>query len=160
MLRGRAPIEVGVEIRNLGQILRDVKAFQPKLATGIRREIRNAAKVAAKAAQDEVRGGGQSSTGLREGIARGIRVSISTGARSSGVRIVSSGSGLDASRKPMVKAYNSPSFRHPVFGNANRWVTQAGRPYFGSVIARHKGEVQQGIERALDDALAVIETRY
>lgn len=153
-------VEAHVEIRNLGEILRDVKAFEPKLATALRRNIRNAAKAAADDAKAEVIKGGASKTGLRAGIARGIRVSISTGKRTNGVRITSTGAGLDASRKPMVKAYNTATFRHPTFGDTNNWQQQSGRPYFGSVIAAHKADVQRGVEQALDEAVRVIDRSY
>lgn len=154
------PVDLTVRIEHLGRILRDIKAFDSRLATGLRREIRNSAKVAAAAAQSTVREGGPSKTGLREGIARGIRVSISTGARTNGVRITSSGTGLSTARKPMVKAFNKATFRHPVFGDRSHWVSQSGRPYFGSVIAGHRDEVQRGVLRALDQAARTLARHY
>jgi hypothetical protein len=168
--RGQDPLELDIQIQNLGQLLRDLKAFEPRLATSLRREIRNAAKVAVQDARAEVlkpppprslsvASRSSRSAGTRKAIARGIRVQIVTGKRTNGVRIVSTGAGLSADRKPMVKAYNTKSFRHRVFGG-DTWVTQRGRPYFGAVIASHQREVQGAVVRAVDQASQVIQSHY
>lgn len=178
------PVDLTVRIEHLGRILRDIKAFDGKLATNVRREIRKAGDAAVKAAKAEVLKPAPSSLGnrgrvtqnfvlrrrrgqqvglrigLRQGIAAGIGVRVVTGKRTNGVRIVSSGSGLDRDHKPMVKAYNTDRFRHPVFGNRENWEPQSGRPYFGSVIASHRSQVQRGILRALDQAARTLARHY
>lgn len=174
------PLQVDVRIENLGAILRDTKAFDAKLATYIRREIRNAGKAAADDAKAEVlkdppakvrsargflgtrttKSARSYDVGLRRGIAAGIAVRIVTGKRTNGVRIVAGTNRLPAGRKPMAKAYNTRSFRHPVFGNRRAWVGQAGRPYFGEVIYRRKADVQRGVLRALDMAAQTLAHRY
>ena len=153
--------ELTVKVEHLGEMLRDVKAFDAKLATYVRREIRNSAKTAVVDVQATVRSGpGRTGGGkLRESIARGVRVQISTGKRTNGVRIVSTGAGLSADHKPMVKAYNKATFRHPVFGR-NTWADQPGRAYFGNVIARRSEDVRRGILRALDMASQALAHRY
>lgn len=171
MPRGQDPVEVHVEIRHLGEILRDLKEFEPRLATSLRREIREAGKIAAKDVQKEVlkpppervvrvgESRRRRSSGVRAGIARGVRVQIQTGRKSQGVRIVSTGSGLPSDRKPMTKAYNRKAFRHQVFGNGT-WVPQRGRPYFGAVIASHRDDVRRAIVRAVDTAAETLDKRY
>jgi hypothetical protein len=59
----------------------------------------------------------------------------------------------------MVRAWNRPSFRHPVYGNRETWVTQTGHPYFESTILQHRVDVQLAILRALQDAIRAMETR-
>lgn len=173
---GAGADQVTIEIRHLGEILRDLKAAEPKLATTLRRHIRDAGKVAAKDVQREVlkapparrvspeeaASGGRRrrSVGIRAAIAKGVRVQIVTGKRANGVRIVSTGAGLSADRKPMVKAYNRKTFRHQVFGNPEAWVEQRGRPYFGSVIASHSEGVRKAILRAVDEASTALDKRY
>lgn len=172
MPRGQDPLEVNVEVRNLGQLLRDLKDFEPRLATALRREIRAAAKVAAKDVQAEVlkppparllKVGQvrrrQGPSGTRQAIARGVRVQIVTGQRANGVRIVSTGAGLPANRKPIVKAYNTRWFRHRVYGT-DTWASQRGRPYFGSVIAAHREQVRRSVIRAVDQAAQAIKSHY
>lgn len=165
MPRRGEPLEVDLRIRDLRQILADLKAVEPKLATALRRNIRDAAKVAAKASQDEVRkpppprivraGSNRprpASKGSREQAAKGIRVQIATGQRTQGVRIVQTQRGF-------AKAYNAKRFRHPVFDDGV-WVEQQGRPYFGAVIAAHKKDVQAAIEKALDEATRHLNKSY
>lgn len=42
-------------------------------------------------------------------------------------------------------------WRHPVFGDKERWAQQTGSPWFFRTIRRHEGRVQQALERAMDD---------
>jgi surface antigen len=90
---------------------------------------------------------------LREGISRGIRVQIAAnGQRKVGVFIRSTGSGLPASKRSLVRAWDKEAgWRHPVFGT-DEWVQQKGRPYFGSVIAKREQEIAEGVRRALEEA--------
>jgi hypothetical protein len=76
-------------------------------------------------------------------------------------------------RNGFSKAYNMGTFRHPVFGGSankyqnksgnvqqgstNAWVTQEGRPYFGSVITKSmRVELVSKVRKALDEAVTAI----
>lgn len=153
----QAPVDVTVRAPDLRRLLADLKEFEPKLATALRRTIRNAGKVAAEDSKRAVLSGpGSGRTGLRAGIAAGIGVRVMTGRSTQGVRIVSTGSRLPANKKPMVKAYNQASFRHPLFGDTRHWYPQQGRPYFGSVIGAHRAQFQRAVQDALDEAARTI----
>lgn len=46
---------------------------------------------------------------------------------------------------------NTGSFRHPVFGNRNVWVTQPTKPYLRPAGQAHAEEARQRIEEIIDD---------
>lgn len=120
--------------------------------------------------------------GLRQNIARGVKVTVSAGAKSKrvGVFIVSKGvSGDQGASATLKRKWDSPrGWRHPVFQRGQRayslsearkrakagqggdqsirWVTQHGRPYFGSVIEGRKEVAAKAVEKALDDAVNAI----
>lgn len=125
-----------------------------QLPTVLKRELRAQIRLAAEKAADDSRttiDTGASTTGLRLGIASGIRVTVMTG-NTAGVRIQAGTSQMAAAKAAMVRAMDKPSFRHPVFGTST-FVEQSGRPYFGSVIARHRSEVTDSVTLALQNAL-------
>jgi hypothetical protein len=148
----------------------DLDKFDPALARSLRRRIKAAGDTAAKKVQAELgmpspAGGPDDGAGRRALIAA-TRVSVSFSKRSSGARIVTSGSGLPAGHEGLLKVYNKATFRHPVYpreGMARSdwtWVNQKGRPYFGSVILKAMNEaVAQEIFDAVDDAVRAIGAR-
>lgn len=44
------------------------------------------------------------------------------------------------------------TFRHPVFGNRNVWVTQAARPFLDPAVEEHKEEFMEAAGVAVDEA--------
>lgn len=89
-------------------------------------------------------------------VAKGITFRVSTGNAGGAVRFVSSSRALPEQRKAMSRALNKKSFRHPVFGDTKHWVTQEGRPYFGSVILGNTAPLYDAIEKALDEAATAL----
>ena len=140
---------------DLSRLLNELKAADKKAATAVRKGIR----IAAKSAMDDVKrtiesAPGSGKAGTRRNIASGLAVRISTG-KVAGVRIVASSKNLPESRKPMLRAFNKPSWRHPVFGNKDeKWVVQQGRPYFGEVIERRRPDIEAAVRKAMDEAHA------
>lgn len=43
-------------------------------------------------------------------------------------------------------------FRHPVFGNRARWVSQATRPFLDPAVKAHRGKVRAALVKVVDDA--------
>jgi hypothetical protein len=99
----------------------------------VRKSIRNLGADAVGEVQKTVRGAGGESA---DAIARGTSLRVSFAKSGAGVKITTTNAALPADHKGFVAPFNKPSFRHPVYGNKAAWVTQSGRPYFGSVIAR------------------------
>jgi len=124
------------------------------LPATLKRELRASIRLAAERAADDSRqviSGGASSTGLRLGIAAGIRVTVMTG-NTAGIRISTAVSQMPDNKRKLVRAMDKPSFRHPIYGS-DVWVEQPGRPYFASVIYKHRDDVAQEIQRAMQKAL-------
>jgi hypothetical protein len=93
--------------------------------------------------------------GLR--LSAGTRVSLSFSRTAAGVKIVTGSGGLGATHKGLLAAYNTETFRHPVFGNTHAWSEQHGRPYFGKVIEPLANkEMLREMRAALDDATRAI----
>jgi hypothetical protein len=143
-------IRVEADPKQLAHILAGAKAFSPKLATNLRREMRKAGD----SAINDMRGI-LGSGPVGGAIGQGIRLQVQTSKTKQGIRITSTGAGLSADKKPLTKAFNLGTFRHPVYGNRNAWVNQAGRPYFG-VVLKHRDEILAAVDKALNDAVEAI----
>jgi hypothetical protein len=124
------------------------------------RELRAAIRKAGREAVADVKSeianipsSGKYGTDVRGALSRGTRVSIAVARpKSAGVTIMTSASGLPAHKRPLAKAMNKEWFRHPSYGNRERWVNQKGHPYFGSVIAKRFPRMQADVWRATEQA--------
>ena len=162
-----------IDASEFAELLNDVKAFDKKLGNAIRKRVRDAGKPMVKKMQAAVtepkskrsarivtvrtKRGKQveERTNTSAAVARGIAFKIDTG-RNPGGRFTASGKHLPEGRKPMFRALNKATFRHPVFGNRGQWANQAGRPYFGSVVLAEQDALRKAISEALDDAAATL----
>ncbi|MFH8405576.1 hypothetical protein ACH4FX_12485 [Streptomyces sp. NPDC018019] len=97
--------------------------------------------------------GRSGSTGLRQRVARGVRVQ-QTGRAA--LRVVATMARPDEESLPL--GLDSPSgWRHPVFGHRDRWVTQRTRgSWFRDEIAAGGDEVQRRLHAALERAAQTI----
>lgn len=118
-----------------------------KLKTALRKNIRQAAGVAADAVKSELGSGA-----LRSAIAAGISVKVMTGARA-GVTIVASSKAMGPGQESLVRAWESKKgWRHPVFGK-DAWTHQMGNPYFRKTITDHREQIRKAVEDAMSEAL-------
>jgi hypothetical protein len=132
-----------------------------KLRTTLRRNIRLAGERAADAVRIEVAdSAGETAsatphhTGLRLGIASGVKVQVMTGARA-GVTIVASSTQMPAGKESLVRAWESAKgWRHPVRGNREVWAQQVGHPYFRTRIGREQPMIRVAVESAMKEAAA------
>ena len=98
----------------------------------------------------DVQRGGRSS-GLRERIKAGLVTRVVTGSTRQGIDI------RTQNRKAtMSTGWNAKRFRHPVFGNKERWVYQGGQPYFFEPVFVGRAEM---IARAIDILNNAVEGR-
>jgi len=152
------------------KLKQQLDAFDPELARALRRRIKNAGDTAAEKVRQTLRlpapTGGPDDTGGRDALAAATRVTVSFSKRSAGARIATSSSGLRGNHKGLLNVYNKKSFRHPVYPRKTEsrdewtWVTQEGRPYFGSVILKAMNKaVADEIYAAIDDALKALGTK-
>lgn len=155
---------VTVDPKVWNRLADDLKAYDKKLYTALRKRIRAAGNVAVEKVQAELGkpapSGGGSSVGGRAALAAGTRASLSFAARTAGVKITTSGRGLPAEHKGLLGSYNKPNWRHPVYGT-DAWVSQEGRPYFGKVIGKALNkEILDEIQSAIDDSFDAIKEVY
>lgn len=89
-------------------------------------------------------------TGLRESIARAIRISVRTTGRP-GARVWIDRSLLPADQRSLPNRIEDGRWRHPVFGNRSVWTTQYGRAWWAPTLRRMEPRMRAEVERVLDD---------
>ena len=144
-----------VEADQFRQVLADAKRFDRELSKSLRRELRAAAKPMAQAAKDAalaLPSKGTGSTGLRRSLARSVTVQVSNSRRRAGVFIVAKASKMPAGQRTMPRAVRKGTWRHPVFGNRQVWVTQQGGDWFDGPISAKAPAAERAVKKALDDA--------
>ena len=151
--------EIYIDPKDWNRFAAQCKAYDKKLYTEVRKRIRNAGDIAKDRVKDALAesppSGGGSSVGSRAALSAATKTSLSFAAKTAGVKITTSGSGLPDGHAGFEKAYNKGSFRHPVYGG-RAWVSQSGRPYFGVEIAKALDkEILDEIQAAIDDAFDV-----
>lgn len=142
---------VSVDAQDFRKVLLATKEFEPALYKALRARLRTIGRDLIGDMQGEL-GSGE----LSGPIAGGLKASISKGnvnAKGAGLRIRATSKLLPDGKKVMLKAYNRPAFRHPVFGDTNVWIQQPGRPYFGSVITARRQQVADDVRLALAEAI-------
>jgi hypothetical protein len=97
------------------------------------------------------------STGLRQRVARATRMSV----RQNGIAISVSGTRVDA-RYPTLAMYlngfpRKRPWRHPVFGNRLVWVAQRGREVFYPTLIEYAPRWRKGVVAAIEDTIREIE---
>lgn len=108
----------------------ELRLFEPKLLTGMRRRFKELAQVGVEAVRADVLGpspDGDTDVDVRQMIADSVRTTVSFRGKGAGVRISASASKLPTNKKPMLAAYNSGKWKHQGY-----W--QTGNPYFGAAI--------------------------
>lgn len=100
-------------------------------------------------------------SGLRTGLAGGVKIAIRTGRESGGVvkgegvRVSTTSSKLPEKQAAMVKAYMAKEFRHPVFGTGT-YVTQRGKNWFYRPLLRGRDQYQRAVVDAIEKASKAI----
>lgn len=162
-----------VRVLGTGQLLELDKRLRAaggrRLEQNLHRRIRRAAEPTRDALQRAIRtnpirgtGGGGTRrragddgrahrvTGLREAIARAVRVSVRT-TGNPGARIWIDRSRLPADQRSLPDRIDEGRWRHPVFGNRKRWTTQHSRPWWGATLRRMEPHMRAEVARVLDD---------
>ena len=108
-------------------------------------------------AEDKRRAKAQRASGLRDSVARSLRLVVKTGSKSTLVRIESDASKMPAGQETLPRHLDSVrGWRHPTYGH-KPWVSQKGRPWFEVTIRKHAPAVQAHIVKAMDDIANKIE---
>lgn len=162
--------EVRLEPGSLRKLIMASKTWDAVSRREMRKGLRTAALIGAEAAKSSVLGPppangrtrNRRSTGLRSGLAAGVKVSIRTGREASdgtvtgeGVRIVTTDAKLPDSKSAMVKAYMAREFRHPVFGT-DKYVSQRGKDWFYRPLQAGASRYETAIAEAVQAAAEAI----
>jgi hypothetical protein len=151
------------DLRLLVAALRN-EADGKELGRDLVRELTKAAEPALRAAQAELMSMGSTSEalpGLRSTVVRHTKIRVRLGGRRPGVAIVSDKNGMPRGFYNAPKRLNEArGWRHMVFGNAERWVWQRGKPgWFDDTISKFKPAAQRAAQKALDDVARRIDRR-
>lgn len=157
-------LSIRIDGPGFSTLLKSLKEADAEASKRVRRAIRASAKDAVadvrkavlEPAPHRARRRKTYDVGVRQGIAAGIGIRISTASKGGSVRIVAAPSKMPAGHAPMLKAYNKKSFRHPVYGDTAHWVNQSGRPFFGAVIYQHRLEIENAVTKAVQEALSIL----
>lgn len=132
----------------------------PHLRQDLRKRIRQSGRPALAAVRAAAHGiemtsepsaGGGDSSGLRGRIAAATRLSV----LASGVRFRVIESRVDPRYgKTLTAGSEGKPWRHPVFGNRNAWVRQAGSPWFYRTLRGYAPQFRRACVRAMRDTLA------
>jgi hypothetical protein len=92
--------------------------------------------------------------GLRQAVARKTRISVRTTGRRAGVAIRALKTGMPREFKNAPKRLNAKQgWRHPVFGDRDRWVSQVGKPgWFDDTLTAQRPAVVHAVSRVLEHA--------
>lgn len=161
-----------VQILGTGQLLelqRKLRAAgNENLRASMQRRIRSAAEPLANDLRSAVRslpvrgsGGGGRRTdaraagrggrtaGMRETVARAIRISVRTSG-SPGARIWIDKSLLPNGMRNLPAKLDEGRWRHPTFGHSP-WATQYAQPWWNVTIRRHEARMRAQVARTIDD---------
>lgn len=109
------------------------------------------------AAEESAKARAKRGTGLRDSVARSLRLVTKTGSRIPLVRIQVDASKMPPDQRTLPKHLDSKTgWRHPTFGK-DPWVKQVGQPWFSVTIERHAPAVRARILKAMDDIADKIE---
>lgn len=142
-----ADAEFDIEAPDFRTLIARVKEFDPKMATVLRRELRQSGDGIIAAQRELLAADGP----VTEQISAGLRTRVTAGKTRQSVSVKSTG--------PRVAGYNLAAvfekrvIRHPVFGDTNAWVEQPGRPYFNPPIKREYAAMRGRIADAVENTL-------
>lgn len=145
-------IRFDMEHPDLRGLLASLKEISPKVATRLRREFRQSGEDIIAGQRAKLREGGSSSTGLREEIARGLKVRVVAGKTRQGIDVKTTGPKRGGYN--LARLMQAAQFRHPVFGS-DAWVDQSGHPYFFEPATDELRDLMLNrIEKAIEESLA------
>lgn len=158
-------------LRRMADALR--RADREDLRRGLDRAIRRAAKPTVADLQEAARSiktQGQrkpgakrpftkevGAKGTRAKIAEAVAATVSTAGEDPRVRFQVRTSKLPAEIQNMPRKFDEGTFRHPVMGNRDVWVTQTSDPWFFKPIRKNLDTFRAAIDAELDKVRANLE---
>lgn len=135
--------------------VRDFAKALGKVSPELRRQLRPQLRNAGQHVLDDMKRRASYSTR----IPGATRMTVSFDAKGGGIRFR-----VSAARAPHARVLErgndgsrSASFRHPVFGDRDVWVTQATRPFFFPALQAGRPEIKRGISAAVKASLREVQ---
>lgn len=148
--------------RDLAQLARDMReAGDPqKLRRDLRRDIAAAMKPMKQAVQANERAipaHGPRHTGLRDDMVKATRIRVLAGSSRAEVKLEVAPARMPAGKRKLPSYMEGRGrWRHPVFGDRDRWVSQSGHPYFWRAVRPHIEDVRKTVIDVVERALSKI----
>lgn len=144
MSRRAGKLDLKISPVGLSELARDLKAADPLLL----KELRTGIRKAAEPARQQVK---QNASAVSSRIASAVpppRVSFAK--RGASVRIV-----VNAKKAPHARALENKGkpgkFRHPLFGNRKKWISQPAQPFFWSGVRQADPAISREMNRVIDE---------
>lgn len=156
------------QLRALVAQLRD--ADRNEIGRQLRDALREEAEYAADSARDAVRGLRITGDGAKRprppqehrvhALRENVAASTSAQSRPRGVEILVNSADMPESQRTLPGHLESEKgWRHPVFGNRDRWAAERGGPWFYPSIRRHESRIRNRLDKAMDEAAARLAQR-
>lgn len=144
MPRGSSKLDLKISPVGLSDLARDLKTADPLLL----KELRTGIKKAAEPARRQVQ---QNATAVSNRIAAAVPPArVSFAKRGASVRIA-----VNAKKAPHARPIENKgkpgTFRHPLFGNRNRWIKQPAKPFFWAGIRQADPAISREMDRVIDE---------
>lgn len=168
MAGGGPPFTLGVETHEgLAALVRAIRAEEDgkQLRKDLAKNMRDALRPGAAEAKSSIMA--MSSAGLRTGpalrsaISRKIRPEVKLGGRWSGARVKAfKTKNLRGFPNAPKRTNRAGGWRHPVWGDRDRWVTQVGKiDWFDDSFKGREGAYKAAVEQAMEDMAQRIASR-
>ena len=141
---------------DLARLADDLRAQAgPAMRARFTKELRGALKPAVPAVRRaalSIPAHGPKHTGLRQRIAKSAALGVRTNGSGAGANVVLSPERMPNGEKGLpayMEGIGRP-WRHPVYGDDNKWVSQAPHPFFYKTMEEQVPAIKRGIEQMLD----------
>lgn len=131
---------IEIDTSSFTKFAKDLKRASPELAKSLRKNLKLAGEVVAADAR------------RRSSWSSRIPQAIKVGANRNLIRVYVLKSKAPEA-KPLEHGGQQGTFRHPVFGNREVWVSQPARPFLGPAAEAGRPAALLAAKKAVDDAL-------
>ena len=165
-----------IDYKEFGEFYRRMGKISPEVKKQLRKQLTQAAKPVVQAVQNAelnipAKSGETAAARRKKGEILGLRRSLAA-ATVSEIKATKNGGAvhirvsttrfMSVSGRPRTVPYyvdgrRKRPWRHPVYGNRNKWVTQSPHPFLGVTVLKHKDEFEKQVSSAVLDAIASVQ---
>lgn len=112
-------------------------------------ELRKALRPALKKVAGPILADAKRRASFSKRIPKAIRISVTYGKKTAGVRLVVNRKRAPHAR-PIENLGQKGTFRHPLFGNLDRWTTQQAKPFLFPAVFAHSAAVSKAVDATVE----------